>query len=145
MIYHHVFRVPAALEKVTEFHRQSSNMAAITPPPMVVRMHQAPQVLAQDDTIHFTMWLGPLPVPWLIKIVSSTPCGFHDRQLRGPFAQWDHFHTFKPVDTSTTEVWDEISVRLRPHLLWGPVGLAMFLGLPILFAYRAWKTRRLLR
>jgi hypothetical protein len=29
-------------------------------------------------------------------------------------------------------------------LSWGVIGLAMWLGLPFLFAFRAWKTRRLL-
>ena len=76
-------------------------MGAITPPPIVVRMHNAPVVLAED--------------------------------------------TFVAVDEYTTDVLDEITTRLRPHLLWWPVGLGMQLGLPVLFAFRAWKTRRLLQ
>ena len=52
---------------------------------------------------------------------------------------------FTARDANATIVTDEIDLRLRPHLLWGPVGLGMRLGLPLLFAFRAWKTRRLLR
>jgi ligand-binding SRPBCC domain-containing protein len=37
----------------------------------------------------------------------------------------------------------EIELKLRPHLLWGLVGLGMWFSLPLLFAYRGWKTCRL--
>jgi hypothetical protein len=36
------------------------------------------------------------------------------------------------------------SLRLRSHAIWGLVGLGMWLGLPGLFAFRAWKTKRML-
>ena len=39
---------------------------------------------------------------------------------------------------------DEITLKIRVHPIWGLVGIGMRLGLPILFAYRAWKTKRLL-
>jgi ligand-binding SRPBCC domain-containing protein len=93
----------------------------------------------------FTMWLGPLPLRWLARIEEVSPTGFTDRQLRGPFQEWIHRHTFVPVDESTTAVLDEIELKLRSHLLWGLVGLGMWLSLPLLFAYRAWKTRRLIQ
>ena len=43
-----------------------------------------------------------------------------------------------------TEVLDEVEASLKPHGLWGLVGLAKWLGLPLLFAYRGWRTQRLL-
>jgi ligand-binding SRPBCC domain-containing protein len=70
--------------------------------------------------------------------------GFTDRQLRGPFAEWVHRHSFAQVDEHTTDVIDQVSLRLKPHLVWGAIGLGFRLGMPVLFAYRAWKTRRLL-
>ena len=39
---------------------------------------------------------------------------------------------------------DEIEYVYRRHLVWGPVGRLFVLGLPPLFAYRAWRTRRML-
>jgi hypothetical protein len=32
-------------------------MAAITPPPIIVKVHHAPPVLADGDEMDFTMWL----------------------------------------------------------------------------------------
>ena len=145
MRYQHRFRLQAPLERVAEFHSRSASMAAITPPPILVRLQHAPAVLNEGDEMDFTLWLGPLPLHWLVRIEAVSTTGFSDRQLRGPFAEWVHRHTFLAVDEQTTEVVDEISLRLRPHPVWWLVGLGMRLGLPVLFAYRAWKTKRVLQ
>lgn len=144
MIYHHSFRVQASLARVAEFHCRAASMAAITPPPIVVKVQRAPAVLADGDEMEFTMWLGPLPVHWLARIEAVSSTGFTDRQLQGPFAEWVHKHTFAAVDEHTTDILDEVTLRLRPHPLWWTVGLGMRLGLPVLFAFRAWKTKRML-
>lgn len=144
MIYRHRFTVRAALAEVAAFHSRAASMAAITPPPIVVRVHRAPETLGEGDEMDFTLWLGPLPVRWLARIEQVSPTGFVDRQIRGPMAAWEHRHTFVPVDDRTTEVVDEVTLAVRRHPLWGPVGLGMALGLPVLFAYRGWRTRRLL-
>jgi ligand-binding SRPBCC domain-containing protein len=145
MKYQHRFRVNASLDNVAEFHRRSASMAAITPPPIFVRVHRASAILADGDEMDFTMWFGPLPLRWLARIEATSPEGFTDRQLKGPFAEWVHSHKFIKIDDETTEVLDEIQIRLRIHPLWFPIGLGMWLGLPILFAFREWKTKRILK
>lgn len=142
--YRHRFQVRAPLAEVAAFHSRSTSMAAITPPPVVVRMHQAPARLVDGERMEFTLWLGPLPVPWQAVIENVSPAGFDDRQLRGPFRRWLHRHRFSAVDERTTEVLDDIELELRPHPWWGLVGLGMWLTLPLLFAYRGWRTKRLL-
>ncbi len=145
MKFQHRFRVAAPLEAVADFHSRSASMAAITPPPIIVRVHRAPAVLQEGDEMEFTLWLGPLPLRWLARIEDVSATGFVDRQVRGPMQRWEHRHSYRPIDEATTEVVDEVEVELRRHLLWGPIGLGMWLGLPILFAFRGWKTRRLLQ
>jgi ligand-binding SRPBCC domain-containing protein len=144
MTYRHAFRVRASLSEVACFHSAPSSMAVITPPPVVVRFQQAPAQMSEGEEIRFTLWMGPLPVRWTARIEALSPTGFTDRQVRGPFRTWVHRHTFLPLDENVTEVRDEVTVALRRHLLWGPVGLLMQLSLPLLFAYRGWKTRRTL-
>lgn len=145
MRYRHVFRIKAPLPAVAAFHSRSASMPAITPPPILVRVHQAPAVLEEGDDMDFTLWLGPLPVHWRARIEDVTPTGFVDRQLDGPMGHWVHRHSFVPIDANTTDVVDEVDLGLRLHPIWGPAGLGMALGLPVLFAYRGWRTRRLLQ
>jgi ligand-binding SRPBCC domain-containing protein len=142
--YQHRFRVKASVHRVAEFHRHAASMATITPPPIIVKIHHAPHVLSDGDRMNFTMWIGPLPVYWEAQIEAASSKGFTDRQLRGPFQRWVHRHSFLAVDENTTEVMDEVESGLRRHPFWWLVGLSMRLGLPLLFAFRAWKTRRML-
>lgn len=120
-------------------------MGAITPPPVIVRVHHAPAILHTNDEMAFTLWVGPLPIHWVARIEEVTPTGFVDRQLRGPFQTWIHRHTFHPVTAGVTEVIDEIEIALADAWLWKVVGWGMYLNLPILFAYRAWQTKRLVQ
>jgi ligand-binding SRPBCC domain-containing protein len=144
MFYRHRFKVNSALSKVAEFHSHSANMAALTPPPILVRMQETPAEVRNGDEMAFTLWLGPLPIRWLLRIESVSANSFTDRQLRGPFKTWVHRHKYHSLDEEWTEIVDEIELELRPHMIWWPVGLFMWLNLPILFAYRGWKTRQIL-
>jgi len=156
MRYQHSFEVLAPQDAVAAFHRSSASMGAITPPPVIVRVHSAPPQLAEGDEMDFTLWLGPLPLRWLARIEQVTPVSFVDRQLRGPFGNWRHLHTYIALWERDSErggasvaertlVIDEVQAELSRHWGWKLVGLGMWLSLPLLFAYRGWKTRRLLR
>lgn len=144
MFYCHRFRVHRELSEVAEFHAQSRNMAALTPPPILVQMGETAAEGREGNEMAFTLWLGPLPMRWMLRIENVSANGFTDRQMRGPFKKWVHRHNYHFVDEEWTEIVDEIELELRPHLIWWPVGFFMWLNLPVLFAYRGWKTRRIL-
>lgn len=144
MEYRHEFTVQASQPAVADFHQRSESMGAITPPPVIVQIHRAPETLVEGDEMEFTMWLGPLPIRWLARIEQTTPVSFVDRQLRGPFAIWEHLHTYVAQPDGSTRVIDRVTAELSDHWFWKLVGLGMWLNLPLLFAYRGWKTRRIL-
>jgi ligand-binding SRPBCC domain-containing protein len=144
MKYEHRFRVRASLAAVADFHSHASSMPSITPPPLIVQLQSAPQTLGDGDRMDFTMWAGPLPVRWEAQIEDVSERGFTDRQLRGPFGEWRHRHSFNPLADDLTEVVDQVEASVQKHVLWGLVGITMWIGLPLLFAYRGWRTRRLL-
>ena len=144
MKYRHTFRVQAPLAEVAAFYTAATSLKTITPPLIPMQVHHAPEQMSDDDEMDFTMWMGPLPVRWTARVEDVSQSGFLDRQIRGPFEAWAHQHTFVPVEEEVTEVLDEVEARIKPHLLWGLVGLGMWLGLPLLFAYRGWKTKQLL-
>lgn len=111
---------------------------------MIVRVHRAPERLASGDEMHFTLWAGPVPLRWVAAIEDASPVGFTDRQLSGPFAAWQHRHSFLRISDSETDVVDEVEAELSRHLFWRLAGALMWAGMPVLFAYRGWRTRRLL-
>jgi ligand-binding SRPBCC domain-containing protein len=146
MQFDHRFRVAAPLSDVRAFHARSAGMGELTPPPAIVRVHEAPELLGEGDTMRFTIWLGPVPVRWLARIEQVDDHGFVDRQLEGPFDSWVHTHRFEPdaADEAATWVIDRVEAQPSRHPLWGPVAWSMWLTLPLLFRFRAWQTRRLL-
>jgi ligand-binding SRPBCC domain-containing protein len=144
LIFRRSFKVRASLEAVAAFHLRTASLPAITPPPVEVYLTRAPAVLGDGDEMEFELRLGPISLPWTARIEAVSPRGFVDRQLRGPFAGWTHHHRFVPLAGGGTEVVDHVEAKLRPHPIWGPVGLAMWLSMPFLFGYRSWATRRIL-
>ena len=144
MQFQYKFLVNRPQRDVLEFHRHPSALEDITPPPIVMKLQDAPDPLTEGALMRFTTWLGPLPLRWESRIEDVNDMGFTDRQMSGPFLQWLHRHDFHPAGDHQTMVHDQIDIAIRPHLIWGPLGLAMSLGLPILFAFRARKTRQLL-
>lgn len=144
MRFEHRFRVRASAEEVAAFHSSSASMGAITPPPIIVRVHAAPEKLTSGDQMDFTLWAGPVPIRWVACIEDASPRGFTDRQLSGPFGSWIHRHEFVRVDEVTTDVVDRIEATYKKHLWWGLVGRLMWFGMPMLFAFRGKRTRALL-
>ncbi len=86
------------MQAVAEFHSYPDAMAAITPPPIFVQVHQAPPRVAEGQQMDFTMWLGPLPLRWQARFEDVTAAGFVDRMVQGPLAAWSHRHSFVAVD-----------------------------------------------
>ncbi len=138
------FEVAAPAAAVAEFHRSRASLEAITPPFVPLRVERAPERLAAGDEMVLRMWLGPVPVRWVARVEESGPGGFVDRQVEGPFRSWRHRHGFRALAEGRTEVVDEIEAEIGGGLLDRLVAAAMWLGLPALFAFRGWKTRRLL-
>ena len=144
MKYEHRFRVEAPLSEVASFHRLAGSMSAITPPPLRVQILNAPAKLSDGDEMDFSLQFGPFRLRWIARIEEVSAAGFTDRQLRGPFQEWNHRHSFHQVDVNITEVSDQISAQLKKSFTGRLLGWGLWLGLPFLFAYRGWKTRALL-
>lgn len=94
--------------------------------------------------MEFTLWLLVLPLHWVARIQQVSEYGFTDVQVSGPFERWQHRHDFHPMDGYNTEIHDTVEASLSHRPIKWLIGLSMWVSLPLLFAYRGWKTRRLL-
>lgn len=143
--FDHHFTVRAPLEAVREFHRDTGVLKTLTPPPVVVQLHDV-EPLGEGSVSRFTLWFGPLPIKWKAVHHDVSPRGFTDVQAEGPARCWEHTHTFHALGPEVTSVSDHIEFDHQPGL-WGAVTRVLFArpNLYLLFTYRKLATRWALR
>lgn len=113
--------LPIPLHEAWSFFSTPRNLGHITPPTMRFKIHppfdDAP-VLAGQRMRYSVRPLFGIPLQWetLIGEVDA-PHRFVDEQLKGPFALWQHTHTFLP-NANGTLVRDHV----RYALPFGPLG-----------------------
>ena len=144
-VFDYSFTVAAPLAAVRDFHRDTSALKRLTPPPTLVQLHSI-EPLAEGSVSRFTLWVGPLPLPWKAVHRNVGDRGFTDVQAEGPAARWEHTHTFTPLDAATTRSDEHIEYEHKPGL-WGVVTRLLFSrpNLARMFAYRKFATRWHLR
>mgnify|MGYP004002414365 FL=1 len=138
------FEVPASKKAVSEFHHDTKVLKQLTPLPVIVQFKNV-EKLAEGSVAEFVLWVGPIPVRWQATHEDVDPAeGFVDVQTEGPFLTWVHRHSFVAIDEKLTRVIDHLDIRLGKGLFNGLISWGMWVTLPILFAFRARQTKRLL-
>lgn len=113
--YKSVQWLPVDVEKAWEFFSSPKNLAKITPEDMKFRI-KTPLV---DKEIYPGMLieysvrpLFGIPLFWKTEITEvDAPHRFKDSQLKGPFALWEHTHTFTEQGHGTL-MQDTVKYRL---------------------------------
>jgi ligand-binding SRPBCC domain-containing protein len=143
-VFDYAFTVDAPVATVRDFHHDTSALKRLTPPPTIVQLH-AIEPLGEGSVSTFTLWVGPLPLRWRAVHRNVTDRGFTDVQASGPAAKWEHTHSFVPLADGTTEIREHIEFEHKRGF-WGLVTRVLFSrpNLLLMFAYRAWITRRCL-
>jgi ligand-binding SRPBCC domain-containing protein len=134
----HQFTVDAPFDRVIDFHKDPRALKILTPPPVFVTFNLSGSN-SNSSISDFYLWFGP-DTQYLISEFDLMP-GFIDRQMKGPFEFWEHKHIFRKIDPYTTQIIDHIKARPGRQLLSGQISRLMWLSLPLLFVYRARRTR----
>jgi ligand-binding SRPBCC domain-containing protein len=114
-------RLEVPAELAFEFYAQASNLEAITPPWLGFRMITPGRIqMRAGALIDYRLKLHGVPVRWRTRIETwEPPVRFVDMQLRGPYALWEHTHTFtREGDGGAVLIGD----RVRYALPLGPLG-----------------------
>lgn len=92
--------LPLSPEELFPFFADAGNLDAITPAWLHFRIvTQGPIELRAGAVIDYRLRVRGLPLRWRTRInVWEPPHRFVDEQVRGPYRQWIHTHTFEPRD-----------------------------------------------
>jgi uncharacterized protein len=138
--------VARSTASVFAFHADAHNLERITPPFLhFVVLAISTGAVAEGTLIDYRLRLHGVPVRWRSRIESwQPPCGFVDRQVRGPYALWHHTHEFESHRHGTL-----VRDRVRYRLPFGAVGAviaaaAVRCDLETIFTFRSQTTRLLL-
>ena len=90
--------LPLPPETIFPFFADACNLEVITPPWLNFKvLTLAPIVMRTGALIDYQLRVHGLPVRWRTRLSAwQPPHRFVDEQLRGPYRQWIHEHTFEP-------------------------------------------------
>lgn len=111
--------VPRDCGEVFAFFAEARNLEAITPPWLRFRVTTPGEVaLRRGALIEYRLRLHGVPIRWRTEIAAWEPeRRFVDVQVAGPYALWEHIHTFEPHEDGTL-----VRDRVRYALPLGPLG-----------------------
>src|SRR5690242_10644689 len=129
------------------FFGDAFNLERITPRFLGFRILTAPPIhMAAGTLIEYRLSLFAVGFRWKTLIEEWTPdTSFADTQLDGPYALWQHTHSFEAIDANRTGVRDRVLYRL-PFGIFGRIAHTLFVRrtLEKIFSYRADVIARLL-
>jgi ligand-binding SRPBCC domain-containing protein len=132
-------RLELPVERAFEFYADALNLEAITPPWLGFRVETpGPIEMRPGALIDYRLRLHGVPVRWRTRIEAwEPPLRFVDVQVRGPYALWEHEHSFERLDADAVMIRDRVRYEL-PFGLLGRIAHRLFVGrdLERIFAFR---------
>ena len=96
-----VHSLPISIDEAWAFFSTAGNLEKITPPDLsfhiLTQLKDAP-IYSGMIINYIVRPLFGIPLRWTTEITNvNAPFTFTDRQVKGPYALWEHTHTFESV------------------------------------------------
>lgn len=113
-------RVEIPVERAFSFYADAANLEPLTPPWLHFNLlTRQPLTLEAGALLDYRLRLHGVPIRWRTRIETwEPPHRFLDTQVRGPYALWEHRHTFEPDGEGATLIHDHV----RYAIPLGPLG-----------------------
>ena len=110
--------LPRPIDEVFAFFSDAHQLEVLTPPWLHFRiLTPRPIDLRLGTLIEYRIRWHGIPLSWRTEIAAwEPPHRFVDRQLKGPYSQWVHEHTFEARDGGTL-VRDRVDYAVPGWLL----------------------------
>jgi ligand-binding SRPBCC domain-containing protein len=106
-------RIPAPAYTVFRWHARPDALEKLTPPWERVRIIERTGGIQDGGRVVLLVGYWPLQVRWVAEHFDYVEGRqFRDRQVRGPFAHWDHTHLVKPDGPDACWLEDRIKYAL---------------------------------
>jgi ligand-binding SRPBCC domain-containing protein len=111
--------LPGSVSDVFAFFREPRTLELITPPWLAFRINStSTDVVGEGTRIHYQLRLHGIRLRWESRITEyAENSHFADEQVRGPYAQWYHRHSFRQA-AGGVEMTDVVDYSLP----FGPLG-----------------------
>jgi hypothetical protein len=130
-------RLEASAEEVFRWHARPGALERLSPPwdPPLLQSRTGG---IEDEGARVVLRVGPLRQRWVAEHHGAVEGrAFHDRQVEGPFALWEHAHRMEPLGENACALEDRIEYALPAGRLGDAAGgWAVRALLERMFAYR---------
>ncbi len=140
--------LPRPRADVFRFFADAGNLDALTPPWMSFTIvTPRPIDMREGAVIDYRLRIRGVPIHWRTLITRwEPPHCFIDEQVKGPYLQWIHEHTFEEcVGPDAARMGTTCRDSIRYKHIGGPVAQALMVGpdLARVFAYRTLRLQEL--
>lgn len=121
-IFTRTSHLPVPVARVFAWHARNGAIQRLTPPwaPMTLRWRQGKGV-DKGVRVGFDMRVLGIPMIWEAEHIDFYHKRmFKDRQIRGPFARWEHTHLFAPEGVRGSVMTDLVAYQLPMGCLSAP-------------------------